>query len=172
MTESTWKKLTGILTVTQIITLLGFVVSIQACQISQKTLQTSKSNFILENRPRIIITPSKFENIDSFLDISTNGKWLLIRQKYRLTNIGKQPAQNMFAPMAVELKGRFKQNMPIEVISPPPLTLLPGNSWDLSVNLNLEIQTDSREDVIDALLTKGIPCEVGVLYSSDLTPNT
>jgi hypothetical protein len=165
-------------TITAIVAVIALVVSIRSYQraqesikIAKESLKSSKEFFISENRPFITLQPSRFEETDSFLKISSKGKIVSAEMKYEMKNVGNQPAKDISLPHVFGIKAGLKKGTPVTINLPSKFTLGPGESVFMSITTKIGFDTDSIGNYVEGLASKGITLQMIVFYLSELEPS-
>jgi hypothetical protein len=109
-----------------IIAIIACVTAIRSCSVSQEAINVSKSHFIAEKRPYLVISPAKFTKGDKYLEVekTKDGK-VKFHFQFKIENIGNVAATGIRSEVIPVIGNQGPIPTKIESV-PHPLELGPG----------------------------------------------
>jgi hypothetical protein len=155
--------------INKILSILSIIVTIVACFISYHALKISKSQFIAEKRPYLVVAPAKFSKSDKYLEIekTKDGKATLHFQ-LKIENIGNVAATSITSE-ALPVFGRQAQILTTTDIIVNPLELGPGQHVYRNYILRFSgEQTNYAKATTDSLKKNPMEIWESFRYSSEV----
>lgn len=163
-----------------LVAIFALIVSVRSCGLSKESnktakeaLLTSKNYFIIEQRPRLILTPKRFKDNNSFVKISNTDTSLTFECQLEVKNVGKVPAKKISLPKAIATNVKMLSGAPVSFTLPPEVTLAPNDHINMCCRSTFGLTKQDIEATLkiwespDANMTLQIPC----FYSSELDPS-
>jgi len=154
-----------------IVAVAALTVSIRTCTISdqaQKTAQdalnSSRKQFVEENRPYVSIKSVEFKKTKSFFMISKEDDKRVLKLQYQIKNIGSVAARNIVLESITVPSDIFESANSTSFAPPPIVTLFPGEE------IYMEIKAVSKSIpsfTLDNL--KAIEVQIAMTYIHDLS---
>lgn len=111
------------------IALIALIVSVKSCEIAKEALVHSKSSFIVENRPYLILNPVKDKGKGFFIEFLFDEKGYALKAFFEVYNAGKTPAKNIKVESYM-FRGYIGEHVAftekLSSISSPVISLGPG----------------------------------------------
>lgn len=169
--ESVWSGIVSLISLISLfVAVLSYNRSKEANKIANEALSNSKSNFIIEQRPRIILTPQRFKDNNNFVKISNTDDTITFKCQFEIKNVGNIPAKNISLPKTFTTIINSPTNTPISLSLPPPITLAANEPYHLTFAATLKLTKSGIEDILKKWESpdENMALQVTCFYSSEL----
>jgi|GEM_PF-6114180 hypothetical protein len=151
-----------------VISILALVISMFGYLNSREALRHSKSAFMVENRPYLILDIVPFQENNSYFltEKQPDGKILLI-MRFKMENAGKIPAQDISASKTSSFEIESASDIKKEPLSlnGPVVTLGPNQTEFFRVDTILQSKSNQPDKIIEEIMSEAFKMKIHAVFS-------